>query len=1053
MSSKRLFASVLVSFLVLILAGQGFGAIIRVKSDSPTNGPGNDWDNAYHTVAAGLAAAVSGDDVWVAKGTYVERITLKEGAALYGGFAGTEDTRDMRSFSTNPTILDGNLGGPVVTCLSGATSTTRIDGFTIRNGSGTNGGGMYCTGSPTVTNNTITANVGYGIQCGASATVSDNTVMLNSGGGIWCVSSCSALNNRVISNGGDGLRCINSTGVITANTIESNAGRGIYCSGGTATMSGNKIRANGGYAIYTETGGTPRILGNTIRANGGGIYSSSSSVIIANNLISGNRIFDINEMGSAGIYCTGSGSPLICNNTLTGNSTYMGSTVFCGGSPTIANNIVAFNSSGLRCYGSAPVLRNNCVYNPGGTEYSGVSPGVGDIQVDPVLSALEYGQSRIQPGSPCIDAGYDTVVQAGWTDIDGQARIRDTHVDIGADELDTAPWTFTPTVVRVSLSGNDTNDGSSWSLAKRTVQAGAYAAAAQGGEVWVAAGTYSGRTILPTYAFLYGGFAGDETLRSQRDFGRNATILDGGGLGSVVESRSANTITASGIDGFTMRNGGSASTFGGVYCAASSPTIRNNTITANVGSGIYCYGSQAIIQSNVISANSAVVPFPDFSPAGGGLCLWNSNVSVLDNVITGNSATNGAGAYFRGSIALISGNTIVGNVASGNGGGVYSTIGQMSNMWNNTISANQASSGGGVYCDSTVTVAGNTITGNSATVSGGGVFCSSGPKLYNNTISGNSAGGEGGAVYGGTGALVNNIMAFNTPGLYRGVRGIWHGNCVYGNSAYDYKGISAGPDDILADPRFVNTAGGDYHLRSTSPCVNAGWASATGIPAMDMDGEARLNGVVDIGADEYWLGPARTVSDAKSALDASPVDIYGGVVSAVFGDSFYVEVDDRTSGMLVKKPGHTLQAGSRARVVGYPATNSDSERFIDASTADSTGTGSVAALGMPNRSVGGGSFQLQSGITGASGLNNIGLLVSTYGKVKEIEPVTEPAMPTWFTIDDGSEVNVKCIVPSGVTIDPAWQYVRVTGVSSCEKVGAELHAVVRVRGQADILGL
>jgi hypothetical protein len=58
--------------------------------------------------------------------------------------------------------------------------------------------------------------------------------------------------------------------------------------------------------------------------------------------------------------------------------------------------------------------------------------------------------------------------------------------------------------------------------------------------------------------------------------------------------------------------------------------------------------------------------------------------------------------------------------------------------------------------------------------------------------------------------------------------------------------------------------------------------------------------------------------------------------------------------------------------------------------------------------------------------------------------------PTWFTIDDGSGAIVKCSVPSGVTIDPNWQFVGVTGISSCEKVGEELYRLLRVRQQSDI---
>ena len=163
--------------LAILLTAMGaasavYGAVVYVWAGSPNDGPGNDWDHACHTVPAGLAAAVSGDEVWVAKGVYVELITLKPGVALYGGFSGTETDRDQRNWRTNVTVLDGNKGGTVVTASADGPDTTRIDGFTICNGVGTSrgGGGLYYRGtSPIViTNNIVTdnsASKGGGMVC------------------------------------------------------------------------------------------------------------------------------------------------------------------------------------------------------------------------------------------------------------------------------------------------------------------------------------------------------------------------------------------------------------------------------------------------------------------------------------------------------------------------------------------------------------------------------------------------------------------------------------------------------------------------------------------------------------------------------------------------------------------------------------------------------------------------------------------------------------------------------------------------------------------------
>ncbi len=122
------------------------------------------WVNACELQTA-LGVAVSGDEIWVAAGTYkptsgTDRtisFVLKNGVAIYGGFAGTETTLGGRDPAANPTILSGDLNGddnanvqsdePTradnsyhVVSSSGMTSTAILDGFTITagNANGTN---------------------------------------------------------------------------------------------------------------------------------------------------------------------------------------------------------------------------------------------------------------------------------------------------------------------------------------------------------------------------------------------------------------------------------------------------------------------------------------------------------------------------------------------------------------------------------------------------------------------------------------------------------------------------------------------------------------------------------------------------------------------------------------------------------------------------------------------------------------------------------------------------------------------------------------------------
>src|SRR3989442_15669506 len=75
----------------ILAAGNG-EAIIYVSANQTNQASpdGLSWRKAFPSVQQGLDAANAGDQVWVAAATYFENITLKDGVALFGGFAGTE---------------------------------------------------------------------------------------------------------------------------------------------------------------------------------------------------------------------------------------------------------------------------------------------------------------------------------------------------------------------------------------------------------------------------------------------------------------------------------------------------------------------------------------------------------------------------------------------------------------------------------------------------------------------------------------------------------------------------------------------------------------------------------------------------------------------------------------------------------------------------------------------------------------------------------------------------------------------------------------------------
>ena len=113
-------------------------------------------------------------------------------------------------------------------------------------------------------------------------------------------------------------------------------------------------------------------------------------------------------------------------------------------------------------------------------------------------------------------------------------------------------------------------------------------------------------------------------------------------------------------------------------------------------------------------------------------------------------------------------------------------------------------------------------------------------------------------------------------------------------------------------------------------------------------------------------------------------------------------------------------------------------------------TGEVAPLYMSNFALGGGSWLYtqgasagQIGVDGACGLNNVGLLVSTAGKVSQNDSSS-------FFVDDGSRRPVLVVVPSGVSLPNDGTHEVVTGVSSLTTIDGKLVRTVDVRYVGDI---
>ncbi len=910
------------------------GQVHCVKTNGNDALSGQGWEQAKKTVSSALAAAASGDQVWVAAGMYVECVTVPSGVSLYGGFAGTETDLSQRNWATNLSVLNSYVtNGPIVT-IANAGADTRLDGMLITGGTSSVGGGVRL------------ANAG--------AVIANNKIYLNSadscGAGVYVESYYSA--------GGSQQHPVITNNVIADNQgiADRSSGGGVAVVASSPLIAWNLIARNtvggagGGIAIFTAGDifdprhSRPVIANNYITANsanraylgnpgGGGIYAAGTSPSgtrilrteatprLVNNVIAANAGYDA---GGIALFASPDAGGAVLNNTIVANSgagLYWGDT-----SPTNCNNLVAFNAAGLFQFNTNAVLAYNNVYgntNLGiNTDYIGLTNATGlngNISAEPRLANHRIGNLHLLAGSPCINAGQNASADPDWPDLDGQTRIANGTVDIGAYEASGVNWDLPTRIIRVAPTGNDAADGLSWATAKLTVQGGIDAAAnwVSGGEVWVAQGCYTQHVTLSAFTHLYGGFAGMETNRAGRNPSARPTVLDGGGLPRVVWCRNGG-FRVSGLDGFTACNGGrytggSLSPYptpvdhpdgdgGGIYCQVSSPVIANNLIcsnslgspagTASRGAGIFCYLGHALITGNRIMQNEILTTY---TAVGGGIGCESSYPVIEGNLLSGNNADVGAAIHTLFSSERIAGNTILNNsLYAAYGGPTHGAVTLHSSgdlaLEGNTVQGNISGLSGAGFC--ILTPLGNGLIQNNLFVSnsvywgmtGGGLYCqvasaTASILIVNNTFARNI--GERHVENGGAIALdisvpnpnaiilANNIIASNTSGIFLGQKvasPILRNNCVANNSYYDYQNLSPGPTDLRVSPQFVNPAAGDYHLLPTSPCIDAG--SPLDAPPTDLDCVSRPldgnhDGVAgyDLGAFELSPVPLRILCD------------------------------------------------------------------------------------------------------------------------------------------------------------------------------------------------
>jgi hypothetical protein len=527
---------------------------------------GTSWATAYRNVNKAIDAALFGDQVWIAKGTYYPdegpgrtnndrslSFNLKFGVSMYGSFAGTETSISQRNLKSDSTILSGEIqqdgdstnNSSHVLFLNSVFGLT-IDGFVIERGFSV----------------TLGSDVNDGFASGILMYTSTATV-----------SNCSIRRNVAMNCTGCVLS--SSTGYFTNCFFYDNHAVGGSYAGygaGLATINMDGYSCNLINCIFWR---------NTAKDYGGGVAVSVGTIT------SQNCVFYNNSAPTGGAFWT------------------------------IRN--AKIQNSVLRNNGNAPVATSvsvNIQYNNCNTD---IVPNAYNIfknsfEKDPAFISPQSGNFRLNECSPNINRGDNTNIIA--TDADDNQRLVGDLVDIGAFEYQ-GPNSHSIIYVDAKRNGN----GSSWNNAYHNLQdALSYSAQCPAvKQIWVAAGTYypdeggpytqndrgaafAGAPLLE----IYGGFAGTESSLTERNLSvtANRSILSGEiqqdnnpANNSFSVFRSIVIDSTFVLDGFIIQDGYGNSNLdvnttkgGGINLVnIGAPTFRNCIIRSNAayyGAGI-----------------------------------------------------------------------------------------------------------------------------------------------------------------------------------------------------------------------------------------------------------------------------------------------------------------------------------------------------------------------------------------------------------------------------------------------------------------------------------
>ncbi len=637
---------------------------------------------------------------------------------------------------------------------------------------------------------------------------------------------------------------------ITGAENTSSSGGGILVSNADPYILSCEITANkalGGAGAYV-VGGSPLFIdctfkGNTALdgANGGGMLHILSSAFVD----SCTFVDNFAEQGG-GLYVASPSNVSVVNGVLDGNGAIEGGAAYANGDTTFDNCTIVGHGNGALWSGIGLLTVNNSIVrNPsdeivldGGTalvQYSNVEGGYtgpGNIDADPRFLDAGMHPYRLQPGSPCIDAGSNLITPAGLV-IDRASfprfiddlNITDTGAG-GAPVIDMGAYEWQATVRYVRANATGANSGLSWDDAYLDLQ-DALADAEDGDatEIWVASGTYKpdGGTgdrnatfALVSNVSMYGGFSGAETLRENRDGALNPTTL-GGAIGAdgtddnTFHVVSALDVDNARLDSFIVQRGN----------AAGGGSLGNN------GGGVLVDNSELLITRCIIRLNESVA-------SGSGLYVnGGSDVTVRRTRFNLNESDTAGAIYVNESDALFQSCFIHGNTSRIGAGGLYAD-------------------------DSNVQLDNCTLLANATTdTANGGATWS-----LNSTLS-----------------IRNSILWNNQPGangtLGNQIGGASTGYDIRASIIQDYDGSVPAAFTFGDDPQFEDADGPDdvygtiddnVRLTANSPAIDSGDNAFAG-PMQDFDGGDRK--LDDVGMPDVGLGSGPIVDRGADEFDGA----------------------------------------------------------------------------------------------------------------------------------------------------------------------------------------